>query len=995
MINRIVLLSTLLITIGQIFAQSYYPGFSDRLIVDQINPVSMTIDHHSRIWVIEKDGRVFIIEADGTVKEDAVIDLEVDDFNERGLMGIALHPDLDNYPYLYLYYSVKNENHNRLSRFTLNGDFVIPNSEEILLDFDELSGGVHNGGGITFDAEGFLYLGTGDGARSANSQNLDNLLGKIIRIDAEGNIPTDNPFYDSLDGPLKAIYSLGIRNPFNMTYDESSGNILFTDVGAGAYEEINTLKPGKNYGWPLVEGPASTIPEIDNYQDPSFAYSHDEGCAIVGMSVYNPESSEFPETLRSMILYADYCRSYIKAIDAVTFDTVATFAREIDRPLQTITDHETGQLYLLTRAGIGGGSQQDNTSTEQGALWAIDYLGEGAPQIAVHPASTTIPFGESATISVRANGSQPIHYQWIVDGLPVDVDSSVIIMEMPDINESGYNIRCIVSNSFGSDTSNVAKIKVMNNSRPQCNITVAGGGLFSAGDTISFSGLITDQEDGNLPLSAYQWKVKLHHNVHTHPVMTLDEIDKGSFVVPLNGETDTDIWFRITLSGIDQSGFIGTTYMDIFPEVSEITLAGTSGATINVDGKIRELPYTFPSLKHLKRSVLIPARQMLGDSMILFFNQWQDGPTDLLRTISAGDSRETYTLLFDTLILGDGSGLIGTYYNDPEFDFDEAPLFEVIDSIIDMDWGLGTPFVGNIDVDFFSVRWEGFIQPYSAEAYTFYTISDDGVRLWINDSLIIDDWINHAPKENIGTYTFNSTDLIPITLEYFERAGGASINMSWSSSITPKEIIPSRQLYPIKYADIHGSLWIDENQNFIQEEADPILAGVTVLLFDVNDNTLILQTATNHVGEFLFRRIPPGNYYINIVRNNALEKLLPVFGINEAGFTENFNIGFDQDLFLQFIFDHNQTTSISDGESDFEIEVYPNPTASDLFVKTNNNQKIREALILDLSGKSYFVDMNNQGGERYYIPIDYFSPGIYVLKIWTDKGSLERKIIKL
>ena len=244
-------------------AQHYYPGFGEQVLVTGIDPSNMVIDHHGRVWIVEKKGVVTIFE-EGVLHQDPVISLDVDNINERGLLSIALHPDFDNQPFMYLYYSVKNEDHNRLSRVKVNGDQAIPGSEQVLIEFDKLQGGVHNGGGMIFDNDGFLYLGTGDGANPDKAQSLDNLLGKIIRIRDDGTIPDDNPYFGQLHGALASIWSFGLRNPFNLTIDRSSNIIWASDVGAGDYEEINLIIPAKNYGWPLVEGPNNDDIVIDD-----------------------------------------------------------------------------------------------------------------------------------------------------------------------------------------------------------------------------------------------------------------------------------------------------------------------------------------------------------------------------------------------------------------------------------------------------------------------------------------------------------------------------------------------------------------------------------------------------------------------------------------------------------------------------------------------------------------------------------------------------------
>ena len=176
MLTRISLSALFWLIFVALVAQQLSPGFSAKMLATDLNPVAMAIDHHHRIWQVEKDGRVFIVEGDGHILPDPFIQIDVDDFNERGLLGIALHPDMDRHPYVYLYYTVPGKRHNRVSRFKANGDLAVPGSEEILLELDELSGAIHNGGAMLFDRDGYLFIATGEGGRALNSQDTSNLF---------------------------------------------------------------------------------------------------------------------------------------------------------------------------------------------------------------------------------------------------------------------------------------------------------------------------------------------------------------------------------------------------------------------------------------------------------------------------------------------------------------------------------------------------------------------------------------------------------------------------------------------------------------------------------------------------------------------------------------------------------------------------------------------------------------------------------------------------
>jgi glucose/arabinose dehydrogenase len=214
----------------------------------------MALAPDGRLFVTEKIGRIRIIE-NGQMLTDPFLILEVDNINERGLSGIAFDPDFANNSYLYLYYTVKGENHNRVSRFTANGNYAVPGSETIIINIDQLSGTIHNGGAMVFGLDSKLYISVGDGGDGQMAQNMNSLRGKILRINSDGTIPDDNPFYNVASGINRAIYAMGVRNSFSMTVQPGTGRIYATDVGVSTWEEVNDILPGKNYGWPIIEGP--------------------------------------------------------------------------------------------------------------------------------------------------------------------------------------------------------------------------------------------------------------------------------------------------------------------------------------------------------------------------------------------------------------------------------------------------------------------------------------------------------------------------------------------------------------------------------------------------------------------------------------------------------------------------------------------------------------------------------------------------------------------
>jgi len=332
------------------------------------------------------DGKLFITEAPGTMEVwqggtrlrpnffantpltpyDAGTDTGiVDDTGERGLLGVTFDPNYASNRYVYVYYtfaanadgntSTPTTFHNRVSRFTANtaGDLALAGSELPIVDLDNLSFLNHNGGAIHFGPDDKLYIATGDNANGANSQSLSNRLGKILRVNSDGSIPTDNPFFGTATGANRAIWALGLRNPFTFAFQPGSGQMFINDVGQVTWEEINQGAAGANYGWPSTEGDFNQS-SFPNFTRPVYAYSHGsgtfQGFAITGGAFYNPTSpttGAFPATYTGDYFFADFVNNWINVIDLGT-NTVERFATgalgAVDLKLAN-----DGSLYYLAR----------------------------------------------------------------------------------------------------------------------------------------------------------------------------------------------------------------------------------------------------------------------------------------------------------------------------------------------------------------------------------------------------------------------------------------------------------------------------------------------------------------------------------------------------------------------------------------------------------------------------------------------------------------------
>ncbi|HEV2829921.1 MAG TPA: PQQ-dependent sugar dehydrogenase, partial [Pyrinomonadaceae bacterium] len=269
---------------------------------------------------------------------------------------VAFDPNFATNNFVYVYYTATTPAiHNRVSRFTANGDVALSGSEVIIFELNNLSSATnHNGGAIHFGPDGKLYVAVGENGNYENAQLLSNLLGKILRINSDGTIPADNPtsfpgVTGSPSGNNRAIWSLGLRNPFTFTFQPGTGRMFINDVGQAVFEEIDDGIAGSNYGWAICEGACS--PPNPNFRDPLFQYGHGTspttGCAITGGAFYNPTSVNFPTDYVGKYFYAEFCSGWIRRFDPATGTTTA-FATGISNPVDLIVTAD-GSLYYLAR----------------------------------------------------------------------------------------------------------------------------------------------------------------------------------------------------------------------------------------------------------------------------------------------------------------------------------------------------------------------------------------------------------------------------------------------------------------------------------------------------------------------------------------------------------------------------------------------------------------------------------------------------------------------
>jgi glucose/arabinose dehydrogenase len=330
-------------------------------------------DGSDRLFVVEQAGRIKVFANNPVAaSSDIFLDIQaqVRSGGELGLLGLAFDPDYANNGFFYVNYTIDNPNANnatfpyrtRVSRFTAsagNPDQADPMSETILLEFDQPFQN-HNGGMIAFGPDDKLYIATGDGGDANdpmdNAQNLGVLLGKILRIntdpDPNKRIPPDNPFV-GIAGAHGEIWAFGLRNPFRMSFDRTTGRLWAGDVGQSAREEVDIIEKGGNYGWRIYEGNRSNINPMNlpstDFTAPVLDYGRSVGTTVIGGYVYHgPGLPDYD----GIYVYGDFGSGRVWALIYETGTNTATSNTQVATlagfSLSSFGEDEAGELYALS-----------------------------------------------------------------------------------------------------------------------------------------------------------------------------------------------------------------------------------------------------------------------------------------------------------------------------------------------------------------------------------------------------------------------------------------------------------------------------------------------------------------------------------------------------------------------------------------------------------------------------------------------------------------------
>ena len=618
MVRRLAPIFSLLVLSLAAHGATLPTGFAEtRVATGLASPTAMSFAPDGRLFVAQQSGALRVIK-NGALLSQPFLTVSVNSSGERGLLGVAFDPNFASNNFVYVYYTTSTSPiHNRLSRFTAsaaNPDVVAAGSEVQLLNLPNLSSATnHNGGAIHFGTDGRLYIAVGENANSANAQSFTTTLGKVLRINADGSIPSDNPFLGQTTGMNQAIWAMGLRNPFNFAIDRTNGRIHVNDVGQDTWEEVNLGVAGANYGWPQIEGPnpagvagSDAIRSIPTRTPASF-------CAITGAAFYRPVTATFPGRIRRPL----FLRRFLRRLHPHAEPAELHDLDELRLGHQLAGRHPGSYRRLAVLPGARRRRSVPRAVHGQHRAHHFDAAVEphGRRRAICQLYSGRFGHG-AAAVPVAAQRRQHCECQC--------VDVHVHHVGLPTMARPSA---LIVSNAAGSATSNSATLTVLSNIAPTGTITApANGTNYRGGQTFTFSGTGTDPEDGSLPPSAFTWRVDFHHDDHTHPHLApVSGVTSGTFTIANRGETSANVFYRVILTVRDSSGLTHTSSVDVRPLTSVVRIeSNVPSAQLTLDGAPITAPFTFTGVEGIIRTLGVVTPQTSGGTTYDFVS-WSDG----------------------------------------------------------------------------------------------------------------------------------------------------------------------------------------------------------------------------------------------------------------------------------------------------------------------------------------------------------------------------------
>jgi glucose/arabinose dehydrogenase len=668
-------------------------GFDQKKVADITMPTALDFTPDGRMLVTSKPGQLYVVDS-GTKSVALDLRSRVCSGSERGLLGVAVDPGFRDAgrKYVYLYYTFDksgtcSESVNRVSRFTMSGNTMLPGSEQILLNNIPSPAGNHNGGDVKFGKDKLLYVSVGDGGcdykgdsgcqgQNDASRDRNIVLGKVLRIRRDGGIPASNPYTGANSGRCnltgrtdsdncQETFARGFRNPFRMAFDPDAAGTKFriNDVGQDAWEEIDRAQAGADYGWNFCEGnhrnPSrnSTVNCAGNtYTGPIYEYSHGSpgsGCeSKAGESItggaFVPDGF-WPVSYDRAYLFGDYvCHRIFK----LTPRTDGGFKRELFAgglgtagPIaMEFGPYRTADraLYYTTFANGGEVRRIVNIAGNLAPVAAADTAG------ANYSSSLTIEFDGSG--SRDPDGDLPLTYVWdFGDGsTPIQTTDPTVNHTYPQSGK--FTVRLTVRDNLGKESVADAVAVYPGDTPPRPVIVKPTvGTTFRVGQSFTATGSVVDAEDDGdgdaATAPALRWEVRRYHDGnHFHPWS-----DGASFVAPppesLFSTDPRKNYLQIRLTATDSLGLSRTVSKRLVPKTVDVRFeTGPINLKLDINGYTFRAPEVFTSWEGYALNVAA-RRQRDGRGRLWVFDHWSDGRAGAHTIKTPGDPR-TYKAYF-------------------------------------------------------------------------------------------------------------------------------------------------------------------------------------------------------------------------------------------------------------------------------------------------------------------------------------------------------------
>jgi PKD repeat protein len=511
---------------------------------------------------------------------------------------------------------------------------------------------------------------------------------------------------------------------------------------------------GGNYGWPVVEGMCTV--NCGTYINPVHTYNHSGlSSAVTGGPVYRGDM--FPASYAGRYFFGDYARGFIKTLQLSEDGTTST-VQDFDLNAGSVVDLQQaydGSIYYITYY--------------PGRLYRISYS-EGN-SIPVANAGADVTKGvDPLTVNFTSAGTfdpdgSALTYLWNFD----DGTTSTQANPTKIFTAKGtYTVTLHVSD--GPNTAEAVPIVIQVGLPPTVRIASPdNNSLWRMGDTIFYTASGVDGAGFDLHDADFTTEVLFHHDTHTHPFLGPIQSKTGTFAIPLSGEHDPDVWLEILVTAYDTNGLSTTERVNIYPVKSLYKVeTNVPGLTINIDGVPTVAPYESLGVVNYQRELDAPLIQSF-EGKLYQFESWSDGGAPK-HIVSVPESDVVWTATYQEI-----PSFTGQYFNNQNLT--GVPVLTRQDQFIDFEWYGGSPGPG-VNPNNFSVRWTRS-QNFGGGSYTFNTITDDGVRLYIDNVLIIDKWQDQGSVPHTATI-----DLTPgiheVKMEYYDNQFDAIAKLNWT-----------------------------------------------------------------------------------------------------------------------------------------------------------------------------------------------------------------------